>query len=389
MLSPITDTEHTLDILLPSRPLEPAVPAPLIAAADNWSAAVWAEAVRLGPLDLTGRQLGQGMELARRPVYICGVHRSGTTLLRNILDGHPNLIVLPSEGTFYTVLESKLRALPPGKQISFLGREWVRRLANPTNQPPYWLLGRSAGPNSPYVNFARYFMAWWRVMDHKKIPQAPHIAVVLAYATCTGTLHAKHWVDKTPANERYLKRIWKEMPDARIIHMIRDPTTILNSRKVMEPSLNVRAVLNDMKMSLNTGVKQSQLNDTRYILVRYEDLCNEPLTMLENLASFLDIPVTASLNVPTVADLPVKANSVFANLSPAGKILKPQQHRQHDALTTAEHTQLAAYVSRPAEKLNYPTVQISSSQRFGILLKHALPRLLPYLRRQFPRYLHP
>jgi hypothetical protein len=32
-------------------------------------------------------------DLAQRPLFICGLPRSGTTLLQGLLDGHPQLVV--------------------------------------------------------------------------------------------------------------------------------------------------------------------------------------------------------------------------------------------------------------------------------------------------------
>ena len=37
------------------------------------------------------------MDFLNNPVFICGAPRSGTTLLSNLLDGHSELLVLPSE----------------------------------------------------------------------------------------------------------------------------------------------------------------------------------------------------------------------------------------------------------------------------------------------------
>lgn len=194
-------------------------------------------------------------------------------------------------------------------------------------------------------------------------------------------------MDKTPTNERFLKRIWKEMPDAKIIHIIRDPLDTLNSRKMMEPSIPVWSALADMKVSFKVAAKQSQLNDPRYTLIRYEELCNEPQRILQRLGLFLNIPVTGSLTTPTVAGMPVKANSTFANTSPAGKILKPHQHRQLTVLSAAEHMQLAAYLNAVGQKLNYPVHPIRAPRKLGILLKHVLLRVLRYPRRQFQLYI--
>src|ERR1700744_1848693 len=151
-LTEIIVTERKLNSLLPGQRLEQTPPGALINAARAWSGEVWKAASKLGPMPVSGEQLLQARELANKPVYVCGVHHSGTTLVRDLLDGHPELTVLPSEGTWYTNLEHKLQLLPEDKRLAFLGREWLRRLANPINQPPYWLLGRSNVTDSPYVD---------------------------------------------------------------------------------------------------------------------------------------------------------------------------------------------------------------------------------------------
>ena len=229
MLPMIIEREEALNALLPKTRLKERPPDELFAAAVSWSEVVWQGAAGVGPIILSNEVLKAGLQLAAHPVFICGVHRSGTTLVRDLLDGHDAMAVLPSEGTYFTNLEGKLLALPPGERDGFLCQEWLRRLANPINQPPYWLLGRSTASGSPYVNFARHFLAWWAVLKKDTNTQWPHMTVVLAYASCTGNLFAGMWVDKTPCNERFLGRIWREMPNARIIHVVREPTATLVS----------------------------------------------------------------------------------------------------------------------------------------------------------------
>src|ERR1700761_6046238 len=127
MLAQIAETEHAFNVLLPSSRLEQSPSDELLAAGRNWSQAVWSKAVQLGAMPLTAEQLFEGLNLARHPVYICGVHRSGTTLVQDLLDGHPDLVVLPSEGTYFTNLEFKLRALPENDRAAYLITEWLRR----------------------------------------------------------------------------------------------------------------------------------------------------------------------------------------------------------------------------------------------------------------------
>ena len=367
----ITKAEQRLDALLPHRRLKHAPSSELLAAATLWSQAVWEEAEQLGPIPLTGGQLTHGLHLAGNPVFVCGVHRSGTTLVRNLLDGHPDLAVLPSEGTYYTNLEQKLKLLPANEWIAFLGTEWLRRLANPINQPPYWLLGRSTGEGSPYVDFARYLFAWWEVLPHKGHTQWPHTAVLLAYASCFNST-AEFWVDKTPANERFLNRIWDEMPNAKIVLPIRHPIAVLISRKKMEPGLNLRRALLDLKVSFRTAVKQLELNDPRFFIVRYEELTEHPKLAIQKLAAFLNIGVSDILSQPTVAGIPAGANSSFNHDAAPGQILKLTDHQQNGELSKAELQLLSACLDELSNQLNYPLPKVGLLNKAYLKLKYRL-----------------
>jgi hypothetical protein len=369
----IIDAEQKLNNLLPKQRLEESPSPQLMAAARAWSNLVWEQALQMGPMPLSGDQLLQGKLLAANPVYICGVHRSGTTLVKDILEGHPELVVLPSEGTWYTNLEYKLNLLSEDTRATFLGKEWLRRLANPINQPPYWLAGRSAGESSPYVDFARYFMAWWTQVK-KDNDQWPHIAVALAWASCINKLDARYWVDKTPANERHLARIWKSIPAARIIHVIRHPVATLTSRKKMEPSLNFRHALTDLKTSFKVAAQQSRLTHSHFMLVHYEELCEDHELITKEIAAFLGIQMSGTLHHPTVAGVPSQANSSFIKEPAAGKIIRTAQHRQPDMLTKAEKDLIATYIGSLSARLNYPLDPVDFLRGLYLRIRYRLLR---------------
>ncbi len=100
MFEQLVARESALDAVLPRPRLRGRVPGELLTLAREWSEAVWIEAERLGPFSINQAQTSHGIEVAMRPVFVCGVHRSGTTLVRDLIDGHPALSVLPSEGSF-------------------------------------------------------------------------------------------------------------------------------------------------------------------------------------------------------------------------------------------------------------------------------------------------
>lgn len=375
--SEILELEGELDRLLPEFRLEGRPSTEQMLAADRWSKAVWAVAEEAGPYPLADADLQRGLLLAERPVYVCGVHRSGTTLVRDLLDGHPQLSVLPAEGSFLTSLRGKIEVLARAEKLRFLGREWLRRLANPINQAPYWLLGRTTQTYSPYVLFARMLIAWWpAVEDHfgRKTTLSPHIAVALSYASCLGSPgidpELLRWVDKTPTHEFYNSQLRAEMPAAKILHIIRNPFAVYSSRKRLEERMlgsftHARPVLEEMAHSLEIAVKNGSRDGQQdYLLVRYEDLTTQPEETIEQVASFLQVEPTPALVCPTVAKMPAYPNSSFHQRGEAGSIFRDARGGRLQNLTHKEQELVAAYTGKYAEILGYSMQTLTAYRKW-------------------------
>jgi hypothetical protein len=363
MFADIIEKEQALHDLLPDGRLQGSSTEKLLLAAKAWSNTVWDEAERLGSIEISAEEQLRGRSLIQFPIFICGVHRSGTTLVRDLLDGHPNLLVLPSEGTYYTNLEKKLSDLPLDKRLPFLTKEWLRRMANPINQAPYWILGRTADGQSLYVCFVRYCVRWGQILSGSGHPSWPHLAIVLAYASCTGNHDALWWVDKTPANENFLNRIWREMPKAKIIYVLRDPTAIISSRKKLEPGYNAIQVIRQIQKSLNIAWQRTAAQDSRFKVVRYEDLSASPLETMKELVSFLGIKWSESASMTTVAGMATRANSSFIEQADPGSILKPGQHAGEENLNQHEKKFLSAFVGKQANRFQYSLEEMSAWER--------------------------
>ena len=59
------------------------------------------------------------------PIFIVGMARSGTTLLRSILNSHPN-IAIPRETTFFYLVEEYLKAT----KVSSFSKQEVEKFWN-------------------------------------------------------------------------------------------------------------------------------------------------------------------------------------------------------------------------------------------------------------------
>jgi hypothetical protein len=349
----IIELERRFDRLLRNQVPDEQFVRILRATEQEWSHAIWAAAEACGRSVPSSDEVDRGLSLAQRPVFLCGAARSGTTLLRDLLDGHPQLVVIPNESGFYRTAERELSRLRSDRHCSYLGRRWVGWLAA---SPPFWLLGSSTPSRSPYVALARDYAAWWRVSErHSEARNSswPLAAFALAYAQRLGRgrlpPEARSWVEKTPGNERSMTRIWQDFPAAKVIHIVRRPEAVLASVKKMTPRRwtsrrKVTHIFGEMAPSYRIAAHgEGQLPPDRYCLIRFEELTADPETVMSRIAKFLGIEPLPSLLQPTVAGHPAFNNTSFATSRP----------ELRDVLDSMDRTLLAVAVAPQAAKLGY------------------------------------
>ncbi|MCX6206527.1 MAG: sulfotransferase [Bacteroidetes bacterium] len=350
-------------------------PEDLKQAGSKWTEAVWLEASRMGAKHYNDAHIADGIAFGKRAVFLCGVERSGTTLLRNLLDDHEALSVLPSEGTFISQLEPKMRLLHPSKWMEFLCREWLWRLAISDHQPPFWLLGRSTEDFSSYVDFARIFLSWWPIVERElsiSITIWPQLVLQIAFEDVQQKLipgkFKKYWVDKTPRNELYLNRLWKDLPEAKVVYITRDPEAVINSRKRMEwfTGTPVKYFIRDLQKSMKIAISERQKKRPHFLLIKYESLVSEPVATMGKLAAFLEIDYYQKLLVPTVVGNLTNSNSSFEGNDSKGEILTNTLKPPKIILTNKEMKLLQASVGSYSNLLGYKMKQQGKTESFFI-----------------------
>ncbi|HUF59013.1 MAG TPA: sulfotransferase [Actinomycetota bacterium] len=200
------------------------------------------------------------------PVFIAGADRTGTTLMFALLGSHPNISM-------------------------------VRR----TNMWRYF--HRRFGDLGDPRNFDRCLDAMSRYRRlHPLHPDPERIRREFLEGEATyGRLfslffehHAERagktrWGDKSLHTEHYAERVFEEFPDARIIHMIRDPRDRYASvRKRHRRDLSrVGAATGRWLDSTTVGRRNRARFADRYLMVRYEDLARDPERTLRSLCDFI------------------------------------------------------------------------------------------------------
>jgi hypothetical protein len=258
-----------------------------------------------------------------RPVFVCGAHRSGTTLMQSLLDGHPELVVLPNEATYLTSFRYVARARPSQRDVDRFIAEWIARLIDP-NDVPHFRLGRSSRDRSPAVEFCRAMLKWnarlQATVSHTRFN--PLLALVAAYREVTAPQGApRMWVEKTPLNEHYAPLLLQSFAKARCIQLIRDPLATFASHYAAYVAENLKGfdrfgTVQTIGRSLRLAARHAQQWADRYLVVRYEDLTDNLEREIERICRFLEIKTDPVLLSPSAGGAPVQSNSSFRRSSP-------------------------------------------------------------------------
>ena len=170
--------------------------------------------------------------LASDPILIGGEPRSGTTLLRVILDSHSAIACGPESHFF---VDPKFQEFH-----EYFRNRWTRRAADFDYTPN--------DLDDLFRDFVRGFFE--------------------TYAKRRGK---RRWADKTPQSIWSLSYVWTLFPTARFVHMIRDGRDVACS--VLAQNFGPKDVEEAARRwvkSIECGV--SRRGDPRYAEVRYEDL---------------------------------------------------------------------------------------------------------------------
>ena len=203
------------------------------------------------------------------PIFIVGSDRSGTTLLRLMLNKHSR-IDIPDESDFISVLVDKRKKYgnlhdDNNLETLFADMMAVKRLAD-------W------GMDISRVR-SKVFSSSRTLRD----------IISAVFETHMKDNGKKRWGDKTPRYTKYITEISEIFPDALFIHIVRDGRDVAASLKsVVWFSGNIIDAAYHWKSMVNKAKVCEDFLSGKYIEIYYETLVNSPENVLMRLSKFLD-----------------------------------------------------------------------------------------------------
>ena len=192
------------------------------------------------------------------PIIIGGHARSGTTLLRVILDTHPHVVCGPESRIFESLAQGGLKKIK--KRADRIAKRYD------TTRADIMQLLKEADNESEFVY--RFFNMY-----------------------CDKTGKAR-WAEKTPNNIYWFDAISTAFPEMYLVHVIRDFRDLCLSRHPTNEAFQCDGVnyrlLPGWINAIRSGIRQR--NNPRYIEIRYEDLILDTTATLQKLFEFIRLP---------------------------------------------------------------------------------------------------
>lgn len=278
----------------------------------------------------------------RSPVFIAGPDRSGTTLMFALLASHP--------------------------ELSMVRRTNMWRYFH----GQYGDLGDPANLERCLSDMVRYNRMRHLRPDAERIRQE-FLEGEPTYGRLFSLFHEHNaeragkdrWGDKSLHTEHYADRVFAEFPDARLIHMVRDPRDRYASvrRRWGRDVSRVGAATGRWLLSTRAGLRNVQRYPGRYLLVRYEDLARDPEATTRRVCDLIGEPFDPDMMSMQGAPEHRRRggnNSSFGDLEP-GTISTRGIGRFRTVLTPSELSFIQLFARRELAALAYGPVDVHAT----------------------------
>lgn len=192
------------------------------------------------------------------PIFIGGMFKSGTTLLRAMLGQHS--------------------AIASGLETYWFDWDWSQRDGDKMQ--------------GKIRQLADYFdLPFERVNALAQSAQSAEAFLQSLMNEVAAGMGKRRWAEKTPGNIAHVDRIWSAWPEAQVIHIMRDPRDVFASLREAGKWNTADEFADRWCSTIGAGselVAKIKPDDKAYLVIRYEDLIGAPDVTMRRVISFLN-----------------------------------------------------------------------------------------------------
>jgi protein-tyrosine sulfotransferase len=247
------------------------------------------------------------------PIFILGCHRSGTSLLRSMLDGHPDLNVVPIESHYFehsgyrVAYPLRFQEKDPDRDPSAFissAKTALESYDHPTSL--------SADVQASGIFDVPAFQERMKAGGQEDGPERMEIYFrALLEAAGLSVQEEGAWVEKSVEHFEFLPLLKRWFPSARFVHILRNPYANMVSLRNFRSRRGNFPFLPPLVDTLRWHRYHWQRWDEwmdEHFTVRYEDFLEDPERQMKSLMEHLGLPFDPVLLKPSFLGREWKGN---------------------------------------------------------------------------------
>ena len=251
----------------------------------------------------------------QNPIFIFGPHKSGSSLLRSLLDSHPQLFVIPVESHVFArmgfgIVYDKKKQDALISDRSEIAKRFAMRIkeSNETTD----LKGGSYAFNKFDMDIFKKNIT--KINEESNLQFIIETYFSAIYASLTGKKLSEdiRIVEKSVEHAEFAQLIKILYPSSKMIHIIRNPySNIVSWRKYSSTDKKypqLAPIIKSLILNYKYLINNKRTIDDYYV-IKYEELVTSPESEMGKLSDFLQIEYQSSLISPTVGGKPWAGNS--------------------------------------------------------------------------------
>ena len=234
------------------------------------------------------------------PVFILGAHKSGTSLLRSLFDGHPDLYVVPFGTHIFNLLDFPIsnpyfENYKVGSEINT--ENFINHIKS---------INQSNDQYSDSINLNRFDL---NVFNSNFVSKHDTKNIIINYLESIQKSDLlvdfssnKRIIEKSVTHHEYALELSLLFPNAKFIHLIRNPyANWVALRKYKSISKGGPLLYRVAKTFQNNYyyLERNKRTIKNYQVLKYEDLLSETESTIKSICSFLDLAFEPTLLSPT------------------------------------------------------------------------------------------
>ncbi|GEM_PF-2927269 len=336
-------------------------------------------------------------------LFICGAPRSGTTLLLSLLDGHKDLRICPHETHI-------LQYWNYHKHHKTIDKFFTRDYLN-THDISLLTDEASIDMHNQYIQSVYDTKATFhKIMNGEAFIESYHkqltnqdITLDSIYQTVFNSLFGENtgiYVEKRPLdNEIEAVTLNKALPNAKFIHIIRDPRTRYLSAKMRRKlqignkklpiitknhnDTNFAVAHASISMcSIKLASMNKQVLKDKYLVLKYEDLQLDPEYHIKNICVFLGIEYHPDMLKQTYFGKPQTGISSFTEKENHSNVVqvntKNRTEKYYQHTTKFERKIVNCMTWQVAQEYNYDVKKVERIRGWDVLFSGLLKYENPF-----------